>query len=215
MKRFLTFVLCLMILFSCALSVAALDGQVIYVGDSEKFFFLPGTDYSPTDLFPEFKDVMPGDTIEQRIVVKNDRSNNCKIKVYMRALGAHEDSEEFLSQLKLTVTKGSDTVMFDAPADQTAQLTEWVYLGTLYSGGECELIVTLDVPVTLDNRFKDLVGYLDWEFAVEELPVEGTDPKPPQTGDDSQILLWAVLMAGSLAVLICLLLFRKKKKEEK
>ena len=131
----------------------------------------------------------------------------------MRALGAQADSTEFLSQLNLTVTKGTDTVMFDAPADQSAQLTDWVYLGTLYSGGECELIVTLDVPVTLDNQFKNTAGYFDWEFAVEELPVEPTDPEPPKTGDNSQILLWSLLMISSLFMLVILLFGRKKKEK--
>lgn len=212
-KCFAILVACI-ILMACVLPVAALEGQVIYAEGAEKFFFLPGTDYSPTDLFPDFKDVMPGDSIQQKILAKNDVSNDCKIKIYMRALGAHEDSVEFLSQLNLTVTKGTDTIMFDAPADQTAQLTDWVYLGTLYSGGECELIVTLDVPVTLDNQFKNLVGYLDWEFAVEELPVEPDDPDPPKTGDESQILLWAGLMVGSLIMLLILFFGRKKKEKE-
>lgn len=213
MKRLLTLCVAALLLISLALPAAALDGQVIYAQDAEKFFFLPGTDYSPTDLFPDFKNVMPGDSIEQRIVVKNDVSNDCKIKVYMRALGAHEDSVEFLSQLKLTVTEGTDTIMFDAAADQTAQLTDWVYLGTLYSGGECELIAKLDVPVTLDNQFKNLVGLLDWEFAVEELPVESTDP-PPFTGDTSPVLLWVALMAVSAIMLLLLIFFRKKKKKD-
>ena len=212
-KCFAILVACV-ILMTCALPAAALDGQVVYAEGAEKFFFLPGSDYSPTDLFPDFKNVMPGDRIQQKILVKNDVSNDCKIKIYMRALGAHEDSVEFLSQLNLTVTKGTDTIMFDAPADQTAQLTDWVCLGTLYSGGECELIVTLDVPVTLDNQFKNLVGYLDWEFAVEELPVEPDDPEPPKTGDESQILLWAGLMVGSLVMLLILLFCGKKKEIE-
>ena len=212
-KCFAILVACV-ILMTCALPAAALDGQVVYAEGAEKFFFLPGSDYSPTDLFPDFKNVMPGDRIQQKIRVKNDVSNDCKIKIYMRALGAHEDSVEFLSQLNLTVAKGTDTIMFDAPADQTAQLTDWVCLGTLYSGGECELIVTLDVPVTLDNQFKNLVGYLDWEFAVEELPVEPDDPEPPKTSDESQILLWAGLMVGSLIMLLILLFGRKKKEKE-
>ena len=101
--------------------------------------------------------------------------------------------------------------MFAAAADQTAQLTDWVYLGTLYSGGECELIVTLDVPVTLDNQFKELVGYLDWEFAVEELPVEPTDPSPG-TGDDSRLWLWGALIALSLTAAAVLL---RRRREEK
>lgn len=214
MKRLITALLTLVLLISLAGTARALDGQVIYGEDAKKFFFLPGTDYSPTDLFPEFKDVMPGDTIEQRILLKNDISNDCKVKVYMRSLGAHPDSVEFLSQLNLTVTKATDTIMFDAPADQTAQLTDWVYLGTLYSGGECELIVTLEVPVTLDNQFKNLIGYLDWEFAVEELPVEPSDPEPPKTGDDTPVALFAVLMAGSLALLILLIFMGRRKKDD-
>ena len=214
MRKCFAILIACVILMTCALPAAALDGQVVYAEGAEKFFFLPGSDYSPTDLFPDFKNVMPGDRIQQKILVKNDVSNDCKIKIYMRALGAHEDSVEFLSQLNLTVAKGTDTIMFDAPADQTAQLTDWVYLGTLYSGGECELLVTLDVPVTLDNQFKNLVGYLDWEFAVEELPVEPDDPEPPKTGDESQILLWAGLMVGSLIMLLILLFGRKKKEKE-
>ena len=213
MKKCLMLFCAVALLISLAMPAGAVDGQVVYAQDAEKFFFLPGSEYSPTDLFPNFKDVMPGDVLSQTILVKNDISNDCKVKVYMRALGAHEDSVEFLSQLKLTVTKDTDTVMFDAAADQTAQLTDWVYLGTLYSGGECELTVQLEVPVTLDNTFKNLVGYLDWEFAVEELPVENTDPVPP-TGDNSNLMLWSALGIGSVAMLMILLFVGRRKKEQ-
>ena len=215
MRRFFGIFLCALMLLACARPAAAVDGQVVYVKDAKKFIFIPGTDYSPTDLFPDLKDVMPGDSIQQKILLKNDKSNKCKVKIYMRSLGAWDESVEFLSQLHLTVEKGAETPLFDAPAHQKAQLKDWVYLGTLYSGGQCELIVTLDVPVTMDNRFKDKVGYLDWEFAVEELPVESTDPKPPQTGDEEQLLLWAGLAVGSLALVILLIVTGRKKKEEK
>ena len=213
MKKCLMLFCAVALLICMAVPAGAVDGQVVYAQDAEKFFFLPGSEYSPTDLFPNFKDVMPGDVLSQTILVKNDISNDCKVKVYMRALGAHEDSVEFLSQLNLTVTKDTDTVMFEAAADQTAQLTDWVYLGTLYSGGECELTVQLEVPVTLDNTFKNLVGYLDWEFAVEELPVENTDPVPP-TGDNSNLMLWSALGTGSAVMLFILLFLGRKKKEQ-
>ena len=214
MRKFFALLLACMMLLTWAMPAAAANGEVVYSKSARKFFFYPGTNYSPTDLFPEFKDVMPGDSIQQKILVKNDVSNKCKIKIYMRSLGAHEDSKQFLSQLNLKVVKATDTIMFDAPADQTSKLKDWVYLGTLYSGGQCELNLTLDVPVTLDNNFKNLVGYIDWEFAVEELPVESTDPQPPKTGDDSRIFLWATVMAGS-AIILIFFLFGRKKKEKK
>ena len=103
--------------------------------------------------------------------------------------------------------------MFDAAASETAQLTDWVCLGTLYSGGEVNLDVTLNVPVSMGNEFQDQIGYLDWEFKIEEYPVEDTDPKPPQTGDNSNLGLWFALMICSLFMLIILLVWRKKDRE--
>lgn len=213
-RRLLCCLLLLTSLISAVPQAMAASGNVTYKGRADKFIFEPGSRYSPTDLFPNFKDVMPGDSITQRIYVENKAYRRVKVRIYMRALGAHEDSEEFLSQMNLTVEKGKDTILFDAPADQRAQLSEWTYLGTLYSGGETELKVTLDVPVEMDNRFQNAVGYLDWQFMVEELPVEPSDPQPPKTGDI--ILRYALIMAASgVALLILLLWYRKKKKNDK
>ncbi len=217
MKKIITLFIVCILAFSAVLPVYAADGKVTYSGNAGNFIFEPGSDYSPTDLFPNFKDVMPGDTLTQKITVKNDADNKVKVKIYMRSLGAHEDSVEFLSQLGLKVSKSSDNemaYMFDAAANETAQLTDWVYLGTLYSGGEVNLDVILNVSVELDNMFQNKIGYLDWEFMIEEFPVEQDDPKPPQTGDNSNIGLWFALMIASGAMLIILLFGRKRNGEK-
>ena len=192
---------------------SAADGNVTYSGDAGEFIFAPGSEFSPTDLFSNFKDVMPGDSISQPITVKNDASNKVKVEIYMRSLGAHEDSVDFLSQLKLRVEKSEENTMaymFDAAASETAQLTDWVHLGTLYSGGEVNLNVILDVPVELDNAYQQQIGYLDWEFMIEEHEIEPTDPEPPKTGDNFQIWLWLSLIIMSLSGLLILMLARKR-----
>jgi len=215
MKKCLTFLCVCMLLLNCVMPVSAADGNVTYSGDAGNFIFVPGREHSPTDLFPNFKDVMPGDSITQPITVKNDASNKVKVKIYMRSLGAHADSVEFLTKLRLRVEKSGENAMgymFDAAASETAQLTDWVCLGTLYSGGEVNLNVILDVPVELDNAYQEQIGYLDWEFMIEEFEIEPTDPEPPKTGDDFAIWLWPGLMLLSICGLVVLIITRKREK---
>ena len=218
MKKIIILLIALVIALTSALPVYAANGKVTYSGNAGNFIFEPGSEHSLSDLFPNFKDVMPGDTLTQKITVKNNADNKVKVKIYMRSLGAHKNSVKFLSQLGLKVKKSADNetaYMFDAAANETAQLDRWVCLGTLYSGGEVNLDVTLDVPVTLDNEFQNEIGYLDWEFMIEEFPVEKSDPKLPQTGDNSNFGIWIALMIASALILIILLFYKKRYKERK
>ncbi len=216
MKKIITLLFVFIIAVSSVLPVYAADGKVTYSGNAGSFIFEPGSDHSLTDLFPNFKGVMPGDTLTQKITVKNDADNKVKVEIYMRSLGAQEDSQRFLSQLDLTVAKSKDNkmaYMFDAAANETAQLTDWVLLGTLYSGGEVNLDVMLNVPVEMDNEFQNQIGYLDWEFKIVELPVEDTDPTPPDTGDSGNITLWIIVICCILFMILIILIRRKKDSE--
>lgn len=201
----------MLVLLSCV-SVNA-ESQVIYDSNANEFIFSPGSDHSPTDLFENFKNVMPGDSLTQSITVKNDEDNEVKVNIYLRALGAKEGSEELLSKLNLKVAKSSNNkmaYMFDAAANETDGLSEWVLLGTLYSGGEVNLEVTLDVPIELGNEFQDAAGYLEWEFKVEELPIDPDDPEPPKTGEEIKGYLLAAFVVLALGTMV--VIHRSKKR---
>lgn len=191
---------------------AMAEGGVTYDGNAKKFVFEPGSEYSPTDLFTDFKNMMPGDSITQKIFIKNDVSNDVKIKLYIRSSGASEGSEDFLSKLKLTVSQDGSSKLFDAPANETAQLTDWVYLGTFYSGAEIDLNVTVSVPAELSNEYQDAVGHLEWQFKAEELPIEPDDPKPPQTGDRTSLPLYITTASLSGLVLVFLIVLVSRRK---
>lgn len=209
-KRLFTLLMVLALCLSLAPTAFA-DSSVTYKGQAEKFVFAPGSDYSPTDLFENFKGVMPGDTLSQKIDVINTADKKVDVKIYIRALGAQEGSEEFLSQMTLNVKASDGAELFDAPADETAQLSDWVCLGTFKSGANTTLDVSLNVPITMGDDFQQAIGYLDWEFMVEEFPVDDTKPV---TGDETPIALYVTVCAVSVAAIVLLLLTRRKKEEQ-
>ena len=188
-------------IFGCLpLTSFAKDANVTYSGNSGKLIFKPGSNHSPTDLFANFKNVMPGASLTQKITVKNKAKNNVKVKIYLRSLGSTDEKyNDFLNQLTLTVTKDTDTPLFDAAADQTGGLTEWVCLGTLYSGGELDLNVTLNVPTTLDNRYQNQIGKIKWQFVIEELPIKEPTWKCPANEKHS----YHIEEIGGIATFIC------------
>lgn len=209
-KLHIIFAAILAMMLLCCTTTAFADASVTYEGTAKEFLFAPGSEYSPTDLFENFKGVMPGDTLEQQILVKNNADKKVDVKIYMRSLGAAEGSEDILKQMNLTVKNGS-TELFEAPANETAQLTDWVLLGTFKSGAEITLDVALNVPIEMNDDFAAKIAYLDWQFKVEEFPIEDDGPK---TGDSTNLILWIAVMACVLAAVVVVLLAAKKRKAE-
>lgn len=166
---------CAVVVMALALCprVAFATGTVHYVGQAEGFIFAPHEDENVTDLFPLLKNVMPGDSLVQDIEVHNKDVHGTPVRIYLRALGADAESEEFLSQLMLTVDQVNGERHFEAAAHETAGLTDWVLLGTVPAEDNEELELTLTVPLSLDDSFQDAVGHLEWQFKVEEAAIDG------------------------------------------
>lgn len=208
LNRIASVLLVLLMVMAMAVNVfaAEVDGSVTYEGNAKSFVFEPGSELSPTDLFTNFKGVMPGDQLTEQITVKNAKSTGMKVKIYMRSLGAQLETDEFLSKMTLTVKQNGDAVLFEAPANETAQLTDWVALGTLSAGGEVTLDVTLNVPIEMDNEGAKQIGYIDWQFKVEEIP------ETPATGDNSNMLLYSGMAVLCIALIAVVLVMNKRKK---
>ena len=72
MKKLSCIVLMAVMLLTLSVTAFA-DGRVTYDGNAREFIFAPGSEYSPTDLFTDFKNVMPGDSRPKLATV--DRRN--------------------------------------------------------------------------------------------------------------------------------------------
>ncbi len=218
MKKLITFAVLLFTLIFVVSTAYAADSKVTYLGSAGDFVFAPESSYSPNDLFENFKDVMPGDELVQKITVRNDAQKNVKVKLYVRSLGADEASREFVSKLNFTLSKSASNempYMFSGDSAFTADNDGWIYLGTLYSGGTVDLDLKLNVPAELDNRFANNIGKVTWQFKAEELPVESSDPTPPpKTGDYSMLPKAAAFITGAIAVCVIFVVLKSRKKQE-
>ena len=204
-------------------ATAFAESKVTYEGGAEKFVFLPGSEYTETDLFENFKGVMPGDVITQEITVQNNYTKAEKVNIYLRAVVHDEQGnplseevartedlvsmQDFLSQLTMTVKQG-DKVLFSASPDELDGLKENVLLGAFPGKSYTKLVVELSVPIELGNEYANRVGEVDWVFTAEEVT------KTVQTGDDSDLILWAALMTLSLVTAAGVILSLNRKNKE-
>ena len=188
-KTLLTLALAVVLVLSLASSAFAADATVTYNGlDDPSFTFAPGSEYTETDLFDNFKDLMPGDTRTQKVTFKNAATDSDYVVLYLTAGvdditysetyentdgkdQANVDGErdetvatmqDFLSQLTLTVTDGEGKELYNGPASGAFNAE----LGQVNSGESIDLTVTLTAPAELGNDYANRVGEIDWKFKV-------------------------------------------------
>lgn len=171
-------VICLVMLVNTLFNSVYAQGNVSYEGQSDGFIFTPGSSESVSDLFENFKDIVPGDTLTDKIEVKNNSKQNKKVKIYLKA--SDPENKEFLSNLNLVVKNGSSE-LFNSTTDKTTGLDDWVLLGELNYGDSVVLDLQLSVDIEMDNKYQEAIGYLNWTFKVED---DGGKPAIPKTGID-------------------------------
>lgn len=181
-KAITSLVLMLFVVMSVSVTAFAASPSITFEGFSKGFDFQPGSEYTETDLFGNFKGVMPGDTVTETITFTNS-ANDCDfVNLYMRA-EAHDETDnplspkvaeketvatmtEFLSKLSMKVWNGTELI-YDASPDQLDGLKSNKFLGTFRTGETATLKVELSVPIELDNKYANRVGEVDWIFHVE------------------------------------------------
>ena len=181
-KAITSLVLMLLVVMSMSVTAFAASPSITFEGFSKGFDFQPGSEYTQTDLFGSFKNVMPGDTVTETITFTNSATDCDFVNLYMRA-EAHDETAnplspkvaeketvatmtEFLSKLSMKVWNGTELI-YDASPDELDGLKTNKFLGTFRTGETATLKVELSVPIELDNKYANRVGEVDWIFHVE------------------------------------------------
>lgn len=181
-KAITSLVLMLLVVMSMSVTAFAASPSITFEGFSKGFDFQPGSEYTETDLFGSFKNVMPGDTVTETITFTNSATDCDFVNLYMRAETHDETANplspkvaeketvatmtEFLSKLSMKVWNGTELI-YDASPDQLDGLKSNKLLGTFRTGETATLKVELSVPIELDNKYANRVGEVDWIFHVE------------------------------------------------
>ena len=181
-KAICTLVLMLLMVMSLASTAFAASSDITFNGFSKGFDLQPGSEYTKTDLFGNFKNIMPGDTVTETITFTNSATDCDFVNLYMRA-EAHDETAnplsskvaeketvatmtEFLSRLSMKIWNGTELI-YDSSPDDPDGLKSNQFLGTFRTGETATLKVELTVPIDLDNEYANRLGEVDWIFHVE------------------------------------------------
>ena len=182
-KIFALLMVFVILMTGTAVSAFAAVANVTFENNAEKFIFLPGSNSSDTDLFDNFKNIMPGDTRTQTVVVTNDFRDYDKIKVYLRAKPHGEDNplsasvaatetvasmEDFLSQFAMTV-RADGIVIYNASPNEVGGLKDNILIGEIACGETVKLDISLSMPLDVGNEYSNRIGEVDWVFTVEQV----------------------------------------------
>ena len=207
LKKILLICSCLCLIGSCAgltfAYTAAETPTLLYDGQAKSLTVLnaPGN-----DLFTNMKDLMPGDRRTQEVALKAENlTGNTSIRL---KADCDDDAAQILDSLTLSVY-ADGRLIASGPAGSGGQLGSGVQLYEFTDNRSVPLRVELSVPTEAGNELADMQEHLQWIFTVQD--ASGTDAVPPQTGENSNVILWVCLLLLSGGVLGALVYIIRRK----
>lgn len=211
-------------LFAPASAYAAETPSIAYDGSARQLT-VSGVE-APSggvDLFPAFKDLMPGDTRDQPIKIEA-KGVQGQVSIFVRAV-VDEDTVRALEPISLTAAVGagpsSGLLETGTPASVFAETAK---VATFAADGSATLDLRLGVPTSVGNELADASKTIRWEITAEddsgELDAVPARPEPAwksifsqltQTGDSIALgALVAVLIIAAIG--IALAVWRRNKR---
>lgn len=180
----MTMLLLQMTVVSAFAADTAQQSAVRFEGNTKPIVMIPDN----SDLFTNFKKLVPGDVKKQTIAINNTAGTG--VEVYLRA----EDVAQVLarSELKPLVdclsvkivynrTSAAETVLYEGPLSGNSNLAgaknmkQDIYLGSYYKGTQGTLDVTLTVPSELGNEYANAEAKINWIFTFKEIDDDDDD----------------------------------------
>jgi hypothetical protein len=160
------------------------SSSIVEYGNAGEFIINP----TNKDLFTEFKNFMPGDQREQKIIIKNSKENT-DVEIFLKA-EVDEEYKDFLSYITLAIYSSDSisskgTLISENLASEEGNLKNWISLGKYSPNEESYITVELKVSTAMNNKFAEKQGVVHWIFTCEEKDTVFTTKKN-ENGVDSE-----------------------------
>lgn len=159
MKNICTVLVCVLLTLGLAMTVFAADSVVAYKGRKSGFEFAPGSSYIESDLFDDFKDVMPGDVRDEKVTIVNDSAYSDYIKVYMRAL-LHDTENNPVSPAVLAALEADERRGTMSELEYMHGFLEQLTVTVWNGEKKDENIIYQGTPDSLEEGFEDGNAFL-------------------------------------------------------
>lgn len=168
-KKFCTWLLAALLTSGMVMTALAADSVVTYKGRKSGFEFAPGSRYIETDLFDDFKQVMPGDVKTEKITITNKGKNSDYIVVYIGAL-LHDGENNPISPKVLEELTEDDRRGVMSELEYMSDFLEQLTL-TVWNGEQTEEnIIYTGAPESMHTGFeggKKYIGKLSYNQSLE------------------------------------------------
>ena len=185
---------------------------VQFENGAENFVFYSDSDWSETDLFGGLKNLIPGDTRSENILIKNSAPDFDYIKIYLRAEPVSAPSSAFLSKLTLNLYKDSELISRSSASEQGSLQTN-LELGTVEYNDETLLTAEILAPASLTSEFSDTSAEILWTFTAEAFKNGVPVPITPNTGSSpatTHASISKIIIIVALASIIALTIIKKR-----
>lgn len=178
-----------------------------------------GTSGEP-DLFPAFKDLMPGDVREQQIEIRATGVKS-QVRVFVCAV-VDQETASLLSPITLTATVGDASAGWLQAGTPGSVFAHPTQVATFTGDGSTVLNLQLSVPASVGNELADASKTIRWEITAEDdgetIPAQPAGSKKPglfglaATDDSTLTLLLVLLTFAIIAFMAAMLLSRRDKR---
>jgi len=160
------------------------------------------------DFFDNMKTIMPGDSYDSSIEIKN--KDKKVAKYYLRF---KYDEIALLKETILVITNKKGQIIYNGKIKDAKN----IFLGEYKKNQGEKLDLKILVPEDMENQYENLSTKLEWIFKVEydkEIDKKNNNKTNPQTGDNINVAITMFILSSIGLIVVMVLEHRERKNIE-